>query len=380
MKKKCLMLLTVLALLLTGCGKTDVNDVIGDLQNKIEKSKGYVLTGNLEIVNNDDVYNYDVSSSYQDGDYYKISLVNTANDHEQIILKNDDGLYVLTPSLKKSFKFQSDWPYNNSQIYLLQSILTDIENDSERVFENNDNGFIFTSKVNYPNNRNITKQEVTFDKDLNLTKVVVMTADEVPKMTLTVKDIDYSPKFNDDYFDLNAIMDDSISDREETDTNDNNTNDSNSSENSNTNEENTTTEENNTGTDDNSTNEEATTDDNTSSTGIIDDVIYPLVLPEGTKLSSEEKVAKTDGERDILTFDGDKPFLLVEETVVAEDELTIIPTTGEPYMFMDTIGVLSDNSLTWTSGNMEYYIVSDVMSQDELVEIASSVNILPTMK
>ncbi len=277
--------------------------------------------------------------------------------------------------MKKSFKFQSDWPYNNSQIYLLQSILTDIENDSERVFENNDDGFIFTSKVNYPNNRNITKQEVTFDKDLNLTKVVVMTADEVPKMTLTVKDIDYSPKFNDDYFDLNAIMDDSISDREETDTND-----SNSSENSNTNEENTTTEENNTGTDDNSTNEEATTDDNTSSTGIIDDVIYPLVLPEGTKLSSEEKVAKTDGERVILTFDGDKPFLLVEETVVAEDELTIIPTTGEPYMFMDTIGVLSDNSLTWTSGNMEYYIVSDVMSQDELVEIASSVNILPTMK
>lgn len=380
MKKKCLMLLTVLALLLTGCGKTDVNDVIGDLQNKIEKSKGYVLTGNLEIVNNDDVYNYDVSSSYQDGDYYKISLVNTANDHEQIILKNDDGLYVLTPSLKKSFKFQSDWPYNNSQICLLQSILTDIENDSERVFENNDDGFIFTSKVNYPNNRNITKQEVTFDKNLNLAKVVVMTADEVPKMTLTVKDIDYSPKFNDDYFDLNAIMDDSISDREETDTNDNNTNDSNSSDNSNMNEENTTTEENNTETDDNSTNEEATTDDNTSSTGIIDDIIYPLVLPEGTKLSSEEKVSKTDGERVILTFDGDKPFLLVEETVVAEDELTIIPTTGEPYMFMDTIGVLSDNSLTWTSGNMEYYIVSDVMSQDELVEIASSVNILPTMK
>ena len=282
--------------------------------------------------------------------------------------------------MKKSFKFQSDWPYNNSQIYLLQSILTDIENDSERVFENNDDGFIFTSKVNYPNNRNITKQEVTFDKNLNLAKVVVMTADEVPKMTLTVKDIDYSPKFNDDYFDLNAIMDDSISDREETDTNDNNTNDSNSSDNSNMNEENTTTEENNTETDDNSTNEEATTDDNTSSTGIIDDIIYPLVLPEGTKLSSEEKVSKTDGERVILTFDGDKPFLLVEETVVAEDELTIIPTTGEPYMFMDTIGVLSDNSLTWTSGNMEYYIVSDVMSQDELVEIASSVNILPTMK
>ncbi len=81
-----------------------------------------------------------------------------------------------------------------------------------------------------------------------------------------------------------------------------------------------------------------------------------------------------------LTFEGEKPFLLVEETVKQEDELTIIPTMGEPYMFMDTIGALSDNSLTWSSGNMEYYLVSDVMNQEELIEVASSINVLPTMK
>ena len=48
-------------------------------------------------------------------------------------------------------------------------------------------------------------------------------------------------------------------------------------------------------------------------------------------------------------------------------------------MFMDTIGALSTNSLTWTSGNMEYYLVSDVMNQDELVEIASSISVVPTI-
>ena len=53
---------------------------------------------------------------------------------------------------------------------------------------------------------------------------------------------------------------------------------------------------------------------------------------------------------------------------------------GEPYMFMDTIGALSDNSLTWSSGNIEYYLVSDVMNQEELIEVASSINVLPTMK
>ena len=34
---------------------------------------------------------------------------------------------VLTPTLNKSFKFQSDWPYNNSQVYLLQTLLSDIQ-------------------------------------------------------------------------------------------------------------------------------------------------------------------------------------------------------------------------------------------------------------
>ena len=245
---------------------------------------------------------------------------------------------VLTPSLKKSFKFQSDWPYNNSQVYLLQSIINDLKADKEMTMKQEDKNYIFTSTVNYPNNRNLIKQEVTFDEKLALKKVIVLTDNDVPKMTLTVSEVDFSPKFSTTYFDLEEIM-------------------------------NTANIEN-----------EDTTDEDTETSGSIDDVIYPLVVPEGTKLKSEEKVAKTDGERVILTFEGEKPFLLVEETVQEEEELTIIPTMGEPYMFMDTIGALSDNSLSWISGNIEYYLVSDVMSRDELVEIAGSINVLPTMK
>lgn len=241
---------------------------------------------------------------------------------------------VLTPSLKKSFKFQSDWPYNNSQVYLLQSIIQDIENDNKATMEKDKNNYIFTSTVNYPNNRNLIKQKVTVDNKLVLRKVEVLNDNDVPKITLNVKSIDKSPKFGKNYFEIEDIM----STFEDTDTKD------------------------------------------TKQTSSIEDIIYPLVVPEGTKLKSEEKLTKTGGERVILTFEGEKPFLLVEETAKQEDELTIIPTIGEPYMFMDTIGALSDNSLTWSSGNMEYYLVSDVMNQEELVEIASSINVLPTMK
>ena len=41
------------------------------------------------------------------------------------------SITVVTPSLNKSFKFQSDWPYNNSQSYLLESIADDIKEDEE---------------------------------------------------------------------------------------------------------------------------------------------------------------------------------------------------------------------------------------------------------
>ena len=332
--KKISLLLLLSLLVVTGCSKNSEQNVLKNMSKDINNSKGYILTGKLEVVNNDDTYNYQVTSAYKKGDYYRISLKNTANDHEQIILKNDEGVYVLTPSLKKSFKFQSDWPYNNSQVYLLQSIIQDIENDNKATMEKDKNNYIFTSTVNYPNNRNLIKQKVTVDNKLTVKKVEVLNDNDIPKITLNVKSIDKSPKFGKNYFEIEDIM----STFEDTDTKD------------------------------------------TKQTSSIDDIIYPLVVPEGTKLKSEEKLTKTGGERVILTFEGEKPFLLVEETAKQEDELTIIPTIGEPYMFMDTIGSLSDNSLTWSSGNMEYYLVSDVMNQEELVEIASSINVLPTMK
>ena len=238
----------------------------------------------------------------------------------------------MTPSLNKSFKFQSDWPYNNSQIYLLQSIISDLDNDDKRTFKNEDKSYVFTSSVNYPNNRDLVKQKVTFNDKLELNEVIVLDSDDVPNMTLKVKDIDFSPSFKKNYFEIDTIM------------------------------------------------STVSTEEEAVETSAIDDVVYPLVLPEGTKLSNEEKVDISGGERVILTFSGDKPFLLVEETVKAMDEFTVIPTMGEPVMFMDSLGVLSDNSVSFTSGGINYYLVSDVMNQDELLEVANSINVLPTMK
>ena len=331
--KKILLSLVVLLLLVTGCGKNSETSIINDLEKKVNKSDAYKLSGELEIVNNDEVYTYDVEVSYKKDNNYKVSLTNQANNHTQIILKNADGVYVLTPALNKSFKFQSDWPYSNSQVYLLKSLVNDIKDTKEKDFKQTDNGYMLTTKVNYPNNSKLVKQTIELDKNGDFKRVKVYDSNNVICMTMVFDDIDYSPTFKKDYFDLNSIMSTYSIDEERV-----------------------------------------------KETTAIEDTIYPLMIPNGTKLVSEEKIKKDIGDRIIMTFDGDKPFLLVEESAVVEDEFTIIPTYGEPYQLMDTLGVMTNNSLTWVSNGIEYYIVSDVLNQDELVEVAQSISYLPTMK
>ena len=73
----------------------------------------------------------------------------------EIILKNKDGVYVLTPALNKSFKFESNWPNNSSQSYILSALVNDINTDNEAQVEKVDNTYVIKSKVNYPNNEDL---------------------------------------------------------------------------------------------------------------------------------------------------------------------------------------------------------------------------------
>lgn len=333
--KKIIIVLIATLLIITGCGKKNIRNVRDELKTKLEKSTGYVLNGNLEINNNDDIYNYDVEVEYKKDNFFKVVLENKANEFKQIILKNNDGVFLLTPSLNKSFKFQSEWPYSNSQIYLLNALINDIFNDSDASFEEKDDKFIFNTKVNYPNNSKLVKQRIIFNNEYELEEVVVYDSNGSVCMKLNVDKMKYSPKLDNKDFELDSIID--------------------TSEKPENNEEN------------------SSSDKEVMNTNNLDDVVYPLFLPSGTKLVDEEVVSKNNGERVIMTYDGEKSFLLVEETLDVFNEFTVIPSAGEPFQLMDTIGVMTDNSLSWSSGNMEYYLVSDVMSKDELVEVAQSI-------
>lgn len=319
--KKRLLIIVIFSLFLVGCGRNNEKNVTSKIIKNFDNSSGYMLKGELEITNNDDIYNYDVDVSYEKKrNFYRVTFVNKSNDFKQIILKNGDGVFLYTPSLNKNFKFSNDWPYNNSQVYLFESVINDIKKDNSRTFKYKDDKYQYITKANYPNNSKITKQKIIFDKDYKLKMIVVYDNEDKPLMNLTVDNIKLSPKFNKDIFKLKKLSNKK----------------------------------------------------DTRKTMNIDDVIYPLYIPSGTKLVDEKKVKKDNGQRVIMTYDGEKNFVLVEETLDVLNELTTIPSSGKPYQLLDTFGIMTNNSLSWMSGNLEYYLVSDVMSQEELIEIAQS--------
>ena len=329
--KKIILFIGIL-FFLVGCGKNNDKDIIKELNNNINKSKNYQITATLEIFRNEEKFDYDVVSTYKKRDYFKVSLLNKKNNHEQIILKDQKSVYVLTPSLNKSFKFQSEWPYNNSQIYLLQPIITDIENDKERKFEKTEDGYVITSNVNYTNEREYQKQKVYLDKKYNIKKVEIINNNNEIKMCLNIISIEYDVDLNKDYFDINKYI---INNKEE----------------------------------EKKLNKTTVT---------LDEIVYPMYVPTDTYLAGQDVISTENGERVILTFTGESEFTLIQENMGLNNNVGFV--YGDPYLILDTVGSITDSSVSWISNGIEYSIISDTLAIDELLTVAQSIGVEPIEK
>ena len=306
----------------------DSSSSIKKYKKLLNDNSMYKLTGEMDIVSNEELYHYNVTVDYMEGDYYKASLINKDNRHEQIILKNENGVFVVTPSLNKSFKFQSEWPYNSSQAYILSSLLKDLENDSNVTFEEKEDKYILSSTVNYPNNTSLISQKITFDKDMKPQLVEVFNKEGIANITFKISKIDFKPEFKEDNFEV-----------------------------------------------------ENTASDNTiDNVGKIDEIVYPMYLPTGTKFKSEETVKTDDTERVILTFTGEKSFILIEEASKVPKEFEVTSKGGELVFYETVMGSLSGSSLNWTMNGKDYYIIGENLSNEELLKVASSTSVVSLTK
>ena len=345
---KKIILCFMFVMLLAGCGKNSKENILKQWSKKVDSYDNYLMEGTLKIYRNEDLYTYKLESSYMKEDYYRVSLTNKTNNHEQIIIRNKNGVYVVTPSLNKSFKFQSEWPYNNSQIYLLQPILSDLENDSKLSFEEKNKTYIFSSKVNYINNKNLIKQKVYLSKDLILKKVEVIDDNNNTIMLLKVNKFKTNNNFDNNYF---KVVDNYSNNNKQIDNN------TNKEEKSNIKKE------------DIENNKE---ENKTKKTSVNDEILYPMYVPVNTYLNTQDVMKLDNGSRTILTFSGNSPFTLMQSPISND---TINYLNADPVMVLDKVGAVGKNEVSWVDDNKEYYVTSEVLSSNELVKIAESMSV-----
>ena len=375
--KKIIGLTLAILLLVTGCGEKSGEDVVKSVSDKVSESSSYNLKGNMEIYTNEETFTYSIEVDFLKDNFYKVKMVNQTNNHEQIILRNSDAVYVITPSLNKSFKFQSEWPENSSQAYILASILSDINNDSSKTIEEVDGSYVVKSVVNYPNNPDLAYQKTTMDKDGNLKKNEIYNDKDELKMKVTFTSIDYKASLKEEDFVLEQYItedtEENTDGKEQTNT-DTEENTPNNQENNNTTEDKSETDcEGEACKEEETENGACEGDACTEETGSIENILYPLYVPSNTYLSSSDKVNTDVGDRIILTFAGDKNFVLVEEAATVAEEFEIIPVYGDPLIVNDTIGALGANFLSWTKDNISYYLTGTDLSTEELLTIGESI-------
>ena len=312
-----------LCLFFTGCSKVSEEDYIKKFSQKLSDNDTYVLEADMEIFSNETSYNYSVEVDYMKGDFYKVSLKNKDTEHEQIILKNEDGVYVITPALNKSFKFQSEWPYNSSQSYILDVILKDMQQVENRKFIDDENTITFETSVNYPNNTLLKTQKIMFDKEMNIKSVTVLDNEGKKQIVVNVKKLDFNASVKKENFTLENNVKDVHGSATET-------------------------------------------------TAKLDGVLYPMYIPSGTTFKSEQILNGDSSERAILTFTGEKPFILVEEVGKISDEFEVNSSPGDLVFYENILGSITETSLSWTSNGIEYYLVGENLTSNELLSIATS--------
>jgi len=326
-----LLFIGLLAFFLAGCGEKSKDEVLDKLTEQAEKIKGYKYNAKMSLAFGTEKQEYNVEVWHQKPEYYRVYMKNAARDQSQMILRNKDGVYVLTPSMNKSFKFRSDWPKNSSQPYFYESLIKDLSEDQDAKFTQSKDYYVFEGKTRYQYNKSLPYQQVTFrKKDLSPVSVKVMDQDRKVMLTVEFTDIKFNAPFDDKAFDLNRNMSSALLEvpaaKEEADSN------------------------------------------------FI--VKIPMAEIPGAELVDEEEVMTGNGKRVVMTYDGEKSFTFMQEKIHVK-ETAAMPTLaleGDPVDLGFTVGVLTDHSLLWADDGVEYMIASNDLSREEMVMLAKSVD------
>lgn len=314
-------ILFVSVLTVWGCNKPGKK--VDDFPEYVSNLDSYKLSGKLYSMFPTGTKESLITVYYQKPDNYRVELDNSTNGDKQIILKNTEGVYILVPSLNKSFKIKSGWPINSSYPYLLQSISKDFVNDEDKVITEDDKNINVEMDVKMFENAAPSKQKVVFSKGSKLpTEVQVYDEKQNLVSRFVFLNFEENVKLEDDLFQKDPTM--------------------------------------------------------TSSVEIYSQLeyvrvnTYPTYYPINTELKEEKTIREGTIKTVIMNYHGDVAYTIVEEFVFKNELEKIDYVDGDIYVTGDSVAVVNSNNITFVSGGIEYYIASNNLSILEMARMGNS--------
>ncbi|MEW4429991.1 DUF4367 domain-containing protein [Paenibacillus pabuli] len=389
-----LAMVLVLSALLAACGKKDAAAVVKDLNEVVGEMESYQGAGVMTLHTGDTPQQYKVEVWHQKPSYYRIALTNAKKDVTQIVLRNDEGVFVLTPSQNKSFRFQSNWPDNQGQVYLYETLIRSITGDTTRQFADEKESYVFDVAANY-NTHALVRQKIWLNKSDYAPKQVEV-SDSNANVVVDVKfdSFKFGAEFGKDAFDMQRNMTAGTEGNSGTDTTnpaeqagENGAKEPASSETAPGQEPTTGSAEDvidgQTGVSENPDQQGAqdpasgepgteeptmTEPEGAGSFGVIE----PTYAPEGVKLKDDQIVEESGDYSVMLRYEGTYNYTIFEARP-QDRAVSLAPSRVVDLGF--TLGMISGDALqtlTWMTDGIEYRITSADLPESEMVQIATS--------
>ena len=323
-------LAVLLVLFLTACGAESKEDVLKKLSTKWVETKGYELDAKMEISTGSEPRLYEVNVWHTKPEFYRVKVSQEGDDVSQTIVRNKEGVFVITPSLGKTYKFQSDWPEKNSQAYLIGSLAQDIKADKDSVMTENKDSYVFETKTRNSHQKMLPSQKIHISKKTLLpTKVSIMNDQKEEQIKITFDKITLGTSRSAGDYKADVP--------------------------------------------------EKSTDDETASADTelpVFQTHYPSLQWEGVDKIEEKVIKNETQERVILTYGGNKEFTIIQTPITKKSsDLVPVFAAGDPADLGFAIGAITDKSISWEQNGVEFFLASDSMTREEMMTVASSMQV-----
>lgn len=328
-------------LVLSACGAASQEKVLKKASGKWSDTNGYELEATMEIKAGGEPRLYDVNVWHTKPDFYRVEVVEEGKDVSQMIVRNKDGVFVVTPTLNKMYKFQSDWPKKNSQAYLIGALAEDLKEDKNLVMREEDKAYIFEAATRNSYKNSMPHQQITVDKKTMLpTSVVIMNDVKEEQIRITFKKIKLGVQHAEKEYAVDQFTE----------------------------------------TDETKGEQAAPKEEDKEAVGAEVEyeefqTSYPSANFENTKLVGEKVIREGDMERVVLTFEGDKAYTVMQQPATKSTSMLPVSSPGDPVDLGFTIGAITDTSISWEKDGVAFFVASTKLSREEMIEVAGSMTI-----